>query len=279
MAIEKVEVLVAGGKATAAPPLGPQLGPLGVNIGQVVADINKKTAAFNGMQVPVKIKVDTDTKSYEISIGTPPASSLLKKEAGIEKGSGNPKADKVADVLIEQIIKIAKMKEDSLLGKSLKEKVKEIVGTCNSMGILVEGKPAFETIKDFNSGMFDKEIKEEKTELTAEEKAKLEEEKKRLAEEIEKRRAEFEAKAKEIIAAMAGQERGVIKAKLSVAGIPDAMIKELLPVEGAAAGAAAPAGGAAPAKGAVPKAGEKPAEGAKSAESKKEEPKAKEKKK
>ena len=272
MATEKVEVLVAGGKATAAPPLGPRLGPLGVNIGQVVADINKKTAAFNGMQVPVKVKVDTDTKSYVISIGTPPTSSLLKKEAGIEKGSGNPKADKVADVLIEQIIKIAKMKEDSLLGKSLKEKVKEIVGTCNSMGILVEGKPAFETIKDINAGIFDREIKEEKTELTLEEKAKLEEEKKRLAEEMEKRRAEFEAKAKEIIAAMAGQARGIIKAKLSAAGIPDAIIKELLPVEGAAAGAA-------PAKGAAPKAGEKPAEGAKSAEPKKEEPKAKEKKK
>src|SRR3989344_2955149 len=114
------------------------------------------------------------------------------------------------------------------------------------MGILVEGKPAVETIQDINAGKFDREIREEKTELTAEEKAKLEEEKKKLAEEMEKRRAEFEAKAKEIIAAMAGQERGAIKAKLSQAGIPDVMIKELLPVEGAAAAGAAPAGGAAP---------------------------------
>src|SRR3989338_6734362 len=246
MAAEKVNVLVEGGKATAAPPLGPALGPLGVNIGLVVSEINKKTAGFKGMQVPVKVEVDTDTKEFKISVGTPPTSGLLKKEAGIEKGSGNPKADKVADVLIEQIIKVAKMKEDALLGKTLKEKVKEVIGTCNSMGILVEGKPAVEAIADVNAGKFDKEIREEKTELTAEEKAKLEEERKRLAEEIEKRRAEFEKLAKDIIAQMAGKERGAIKAKLKEAGIPDAMIKELLPVEGVAApGAEATAPGAA----------------------------------
>tara|TARA_Y100000310_G_scaffold94955_1_gene92802 strand:- start:37035 stop:37850 length:816 start_codon:yes stop_codon:yes gene_type:complete len=271
MASQTVESLVPGGKATAAPPLGPALGPLGVNIGQVVADINKKTSAFNGMQVPVKVIVDVDTKEFEIDVGTPPASSLVLKEAGIEKGSGNPKTDKVADILIEQIIKVAKMKENNLLGKTLKEKVKEIIGTCNSMGILVEGKPAVETIKDVNEGKFDKEIKEEKTELSAEEKAKLEEKKKKLAEEMEKRRAEFEKTAKEIIDSMAGKERGEIKAKLSEADIPDAIIKELLPVEGEAAvpGAegAAPVEGA-PAEGAAPEA---------KAEEKKEEPKEKKK--
>jgi large subunit ribosomal protein L11 len=273
MASQTVEALIAGGKATAAPPLGPALGPLGVNIGQVVSDINKKTSVFNGMQVPVKVIVDMDTKSFEITIGTPPASSLILKEAGIEKGSGNPKTDKVADVLIEQIIKVAKMKEHNLLGKTLKEKVKEIIGTCNSMGILVEGKPAVDTIKDVNDGKFDKEIKEEKTELTAEEKTKLEEERKKLAEEMEKRRAEYEAKAKEIVTEMTGKERGEIKSKLVEAGIPDAIIKLMLPVEGEAA-----------APGAEAKPGEaagKAAAGAKPAEAKKEEPKkeGKEKKK
>jgi len=271
MATQTVEALVAGGKATAAPPLGPALGPLGVNIGQVVSEINKKTSAFNGMQVPVKVIVDADTKSFEISIGTPPAAALILKEAGIQKGSGNPKTDKVADVLIEQIIKVAKMKEDSLLGKDLKAKVKEIIGTCNSMGILVEGKPAVEAIKEVNAGKYDKEIKEEKTELSAEELKQLEEEKKHLAEEMEKRRAEFEKTAKAIIANMAGKERGAIKAKLSEAGIPDAMIKELLPAEGEAAAAGTGKEGEKPAAG-------KPAAG--KAETKKEEPKkeAKEKK-
>jgi large subunit ribosomal protein L11 len=279
MASQTVESLVPGGKATAAPPLGPALGPLGVNIGQVVADINKKTSMFNGMQVPVKVIVDLDTKEFEISIGTPPASALILTEAGVEKGSGNPKTDKVADVVIEQIIKIAKMKENNLLGKSLKEKIKEIIGTCNSMGILVEGKPAVETVKEVNEGKYDQEIKEEKTELTAEEKAKLEEEKKKLAEEIEKRRAEFEKTAKEIIAEMAGKERGEIKAKLVEANIPGVMIKELLPVEGEAAAPGEAKPGEAPAEGAAE--GAKPAEGAKEAapEAKAEEPKAKEKKK
>ena len=246
---EKVEVLVEGGKATAAPPLGPALGPMGVNIGQVVGDINKKTSSFAGMQVPVKIFIDKETKQYEIVIGTPPASGLIKKEANLEKGSGKPKHEMVADILIEQVIKIAKMKETATLGKSLKEKVKEVIGTCQSMGILVEGKPARETQRDIEAGLFDEEIRLEKTELTAEELAKLEEEKKRLAEELAKRKAEFEKVAKEIIASMAGKPRGEIKAKLVLAGVPDEMIKELLPVEGvAAAGAEAkPSAGAAPA--------------------------------
>lgn len=251
MSREQVEVLVEGGKATAAPPLGPALGPMGVNIGQVVSDINKKTSSFQGMQVPVKILIDKATKQYEIVIGTPPASALVKKEANIEKGSGKAKHEMVADVLIEQIIKIAKMKESVTLGKSLKEKVKEIIGTCQSMGILVEGKPAKETIKDVDAGLFDEEIRLEKTELTAEELAKLEEEKKKLAEELAKKKAEFEKVAKEIIASMAGKPRGEIKAKLVLAGIPDDMIKELLPVEGAAAAQGA-AAGAAPAAGATP---------------------------
>lgn len=244
---EKVEVLVEGGKATAAPPVGPALGPMGVNIGQVIADINKKTSSFQGMQVPVKIFIDKETKKYEIIIGTPPASGLIRKEANIEKGSGKAKHEMVADILIEQVIKIAKMKETATLGKFLKEKVKEIIGTCQSMGILVEGKPAKETIKDVDAGMYDEEIRLEKTELTAEELAKLEEKKKMLAEELAKRKAEFEKIAKEIIAQMAGKARGEIKAKLVLAGIPDDMIKELLPIEGAAAAAEAkPAAGAAP---------------------------------
>ncbi|HIH21131.1 MAG TPA: 50S ribosomal protein L11, partial [Candidatus Diapherotrites archaeon] len=192
MADQIVKVMVEGGKATAAPPLGPALGPLGVNIGQVIGEINKKTNSFAGMQVPVKVIVNSSSKEFNIEVGTPPTSALLKKESGIEKGSGNPKTDKVADVLIEQIIKIAKMKEDRLFGKDLKAKVKEIIGTCNSMGILVEGKPAVEAIKEVNAGKYDKEIREEKTELSAEELKQLEEEKKHLAEEMEKRRAEFE---------------------------------------------------------------------------------------
>lgn len=231
MATETVKVLIEGGKATAAPPLGPAMGPLGINIGEVVDNINKKTSAFKGMQVPVKVVVNTDTKEYEIEIGTPPASSLIKKEAGVDKGAANPKTDKVADLKIEQIIKIAKMKETSLLGRSLKEKLKEIIGTCNSAGILVEGVPAFEAIKLVNEGKFDQEIKEEKTELSAEDIKELEEEKIRLAEELKERREEFLAKAKEIVNSMAGKEPGEIKGKLRESEIPIEIIKEVMPEE------------------------------------------------
>ena len=239
---QTVEALVEAGKASAGPPIGSSLGPLGVNVGQVVSQINEKTASFKGMQVPVKIIVNEDTKEFEISIGTPPSSSLILKETGIEKGSRNPKADKVADILIEQIIKIAKMKESALLGKNLKQKIKEIVGTCNSMGILVEGKPAVETIQDINKGKFDEEIRTEKTELSEEEKKKLDEEKKKLAKEIEERRAEYVATAKQILSEMAGKEKGEIKAKLNEAKIPVEIIKELMPTEGEAGAAAAEGG-------------------------------------
>lgn len=247
MAKETIEQLVEGGKATAAPPLGPALGPLGVNIGEVIAEINKKTESFKGMQVPVKLIVDTETKEFEISVGTPPASSLIKKEAHIEKGSGNPKADKIADLLIEQIIKIAKMKEGNLLGKTMKDRVKEIIGTCNSMGVMVEKMSGEKAIQAVNEGKFDEEIKSEKTELSAEEMKKLEEERKKLAKEIEERRTEYEKTAKDIINKMAGKEKGEIKTKLREAKIPSQIIDELMPAEGVtpADGAAAPAEGAA----------------------------------
>ncbi len=228
MAKDSVDVLIEGGKATAAPPLGPALGPMGVNIGQVVASINEKTKDFKGMQVPVKVTIDKDTKEFTITVGTPPASALIKKEAGVQKASGNPLTDKVADLKIEQIIKIAKMKEDSLLGADMKAKVKEIVGTCNSMGILVEGKQASDTIKDISSGMFDAKILSGKTELSEEEKKALQEEKKKLEEELKEKRVEFEAKANAILNAMKGKTASSIKKKMAEDGIPDTIINELV---------------------------------------------------
>lgn len=231
MPSQTVEALIEGGKASAAPPLGPALGPLGVNIGQVINEINKKTAGFKGMQVPVKVIVDSDTKEFKVTVGTPPASQLVLKEAGVEKGSSNPLQDKIADLKIEQVIKITQMKEDTLLGKTMKDKVKEIVGTCQSMGILVEGVAANEAIEQINQGKFDREIKEQKTELTAEELKELEEEKKRLAEEIEERREEFLAKAKAIMEQHKGKEPGIVKGKLTEAGIPTPIINELIKPE------------------------------------------------
>jgi large subunit ribosomal protein L11 len=230
MGKQTVEVLIEGGKATAAPPLGPALGPTGVNIGQVIADINKKTEAMKGMQVPVKVIVDDTNKSYEITVGTPPASALIKKEAGIKKGAGNPLTDQVADLKIEQVIKIAKMKEDALLGNDLKAKCKEIVGTCQSMGVMVEGTIAREALVAIDAGNFDAKISSGKTELTAEEMKAMEEEKKKLQEEIEKRRVEFESKAKGILSKFEKDNKKARKA-MAEAGIPMVIINELAPEE------------------------------------------------
>jgi large subunit ribosomal protein L11 len=234
MAKQTVETLIVGGKATAAPPLGPALGPTGVNIGQVVSEINKKTADLAGMQVPVKVHIDTDTKEFTIEIGTPPAAALIKKEAGVDKGASNPLAEKVADLKIEQIIKIAKMKADSLLGADMKAKVREIVGTCQSMGMLVEGMPAQDALKAIKEGQFDEKIASGKTELSAEELQHLAEEKQRLQEEMETRRAEFEVKAKGILKMF---EKDVKKARkeMTEAGIPMKIIDEIAPLEVATA--------------------------------------------
>ncbi len=137
--VQSLEILVEGGKATPGPPLGPALGPLGLNIGQVVKEINEKTKDYQGMTVPVKITVDPKTKSYTITVGTPPVSALIKKELGIEKGSGSPKTNKVGDLKLEQVKKIARMKIQDSLSPNLKAMVMEVLGSCVSMGVTVEG--------------------------------------------------------------------------------------------------------------------------------------------
>jgi len=149
---EKLEVLVDGGKATPGPPLGPALGPMGVNVIQVVNAINEKTKAFTGMKVPVTLFVDSKTKAFEIKVGTPPVSALILKEIGIEKGSGSPKTTKVGNLKVEQVQKIAEMKKDSMLGKDKKARFKEVVGTCVSMGITVDGKDPKVIIKEIEKG-------------------------------------------------------------------------------------------------------------------------------
>lgn len=152
---ETIEALVEGGQATAGPPIGPALGPLGVNIMEVINTINEKTKNFEGMKVPVKIIVDPKTKEYEVKVGTPPASALILSELNMEKGSGAPSTHKVGDLSLDQAMKIAKMKEENLLGKDLKHKAKEIVGACVSMGITVEGKDPREIQKAIDEGEYD----------------------------------------------------------------------------------------------------------------------------
>jgi len=155
---ETIEILVEGGRATGGPPLGPRIGPLGLNINEVVNAINEKTSSFEGMKIPVKVIVDLETKKFEIELGSPPTSALIKKELGLEKGSTNGKP--VGDLSFDQLMRIVKMKRDSLLSNDLKGATKEIIGTCKSMGVTIEGKDAKEIIREIDSGEFDDRFRE-----------------------------------------------------------------------------------------------------------------------
>ncbi|MBT4350980.1 50S ribosomal protein L11 [archaeon] len=231
MGNEVVEALVNGGKATAGPPIGPALGPLGVNIGEVISQINSKTKDFVGMSVPVKIIVNTDDKSFKITVGTPPTSQLLIKEAKIKKGSSNPKTDFVADLKIEQVIKVSKMKEDALLGKENYHRVREVLGTCQSMGLMVEGKTAAETLVDVKNGAFKNKIDSGKTELTAEEIKEQAAEQVKMQEELKERRDEFLASAKEILAQNGSMSNKELRTTMTEAGIPMEIVNEIAPEE------------------------------------------------
>ncbi len=147
--VDIVEVLVPGGKASPGPPIGPALGPLGINVKGVVDDINNKTASYNGMLVPVKVIVD-DKKNVTLEIGIPPVSALVLKEAGVEKGSSGEGI--AGNISIDQAIKIAKMKKEKSLSYELRNTVKEVLGTCLSMGITVDGRAPRDVQKAIDTG-------------------------------------------------------------------------------------------------------------------------------
>ncbi|HLN50901.1 MAG: 50S ribosomal protein L11 [Thermoplasmata archaeon] len=136
---DEVSLLVEGGKASAGPPLGPALGPLGVNVGQVVAKINEETKQFAGMRVPVVVRVDPATRSFTLVVGRPPVAALLLKEAGKEKGSGKPKTEVVGDVKLDAVKRIAEAKGEDLFGRTIEEKMNQVIGTCVSLGLTVDG--------------------------------------------------------------------------------------------------------------------------------------------
>src|SRR5512136_1421922 len=150
-----VELLVSGGQATAGPPLGPALGPLGVNILLVVNKINELTHDYAGMKVPVKVTVNVEDKQFEVTVGVPTAAALIVSELKIEKGSGTPNTAKVGDLSMEQIVRIAKIKRPELLAQTLKGATKEMLGTCVSIGVTVEGKDPREVQKEVDAGKYE----------------------------------------------------------------------------------------------------------------------------
>jgi len=150
-----INVLVTGGEASAGPPLGPALGPLGVNVLGIVNEINKQTADFKGMRVPVKVEVDKETKQFVISVGTPTTSALIAKESGIPKGASKPNTELVGDLTVDKVVSIAKSKIAGSYAASIKSAAKEVVGSCVSMGVKVEGRDAREFMKEIDAGKWD----------------------------------------------------------------------------------------------------------------------------
>lgn len=148
MKMQTVDALVDGGKATAGPPLGPALGPLGLNLNQVIAAINEKTKDFDGMKVPIKLLVNPETKEFEVKVGTPPVSALVKKELGIEKAAQTPGEEIVGDLTMDQVRKVAKIKMENMLSYNEEAAMKEVLGTCVSMGVTIEGKSPKEVQKE-----------------------------------------------------------------------------------------------------------------------------------
>ncbi|MFX1511000.1 MAG: 50S ribosomal protein L11 [Promethearchaeota archaeon] len=151
----KVEVLVEGGKATPGPPIGPALGPMGVNIPAIIKEINKKTKDMSGMKVPVIIQINSD-KSFEIIPGLPPTSALLIKESGTSKGSGATGSEIIGNISLKACIQIAKLKKEKMLGANLKALTKEVLGTAMSCGITCENENPVEVSKKIDNGEFNK---------------------------------------------------------------------------------------------------------------------------
>jgi large subunit ribosomal protein L11 len=158
--VEVIELLVEGGKAAPGPSTAPKLSALKLNVGEIFAKINQLTKQFEGMDVPVKIIVDKQTRKYEIEVGLPPTSSLLKKEAGIDVAKIT-KEDKekgkrwVGNISFEKVLKVTKLKEKELEGKDLKAKVKQVLGTCLSLHLLVDNKDPRDVIKEVDKGIYD----------------------------------------------------------------------------------------------------------------------------
>jgi len=162
-----IKAIVQGGKASAAPPLGPSLAALKMNTADVISAINEKTKAFNGMEVPVTIKVDPKTKKFDISVGTPSVAALVKKELNVKtlsKAAFNVytkdeiKEEFKESLKFDQIVKIAKMKMDDIKTDNLKKAVKQVTAFCVSSGVFIEGKRPKEIIKEIEEGKWDEKI-------------------------------------------------------------------------------------------------------------------------
>ena len=168
-----VKLLVEGGNMTPGPAIAQQLGPMGINMGKVISEVNKATQEFKGMNVPVHLDVDGKTKDFTIKVMSPPTSELIKKELGVEKGSGERLKIIIGNLAIEQIVSITKTKQQYMLAKEFISALKSVIGTCLAMGVLIESKDPKEILEAIEDGEYKKEIEQQKTEVSPEKRKEL----------------------------------------------------------------------------------------------------------
>ncbi|MBT3865943.1 50S ribosomal protein L11 [Candidatus Woesearchaeota archaeon] len=190
----KIKLMIEGGKASTSPAMAQTLGPLKMDMQGILKDINEKTETYKGLKVPVELDVNEKDKTYDITVKSPPASELIKSELKIKKGSGEPEKKKVGNISIEQLLKVAKMKSESLFTTNIKSAIKAVAGTCNSLGVLVEGVTSNVFNGLLEEGKFDDTIKSGNTELDPEKAKALKEQLDAVQSEMDKAFAKKKAK-------------------------------------------------------------------------------------
>tara|TARA_Y100000310_G_scaffold342056_1_gene443545 strand:+ start:1382 stop:2101 length:720 start_codon:yes stop_codon:yes gene_type:complete len=203
-----IKLLIDGGSMTPGPAVAQQLGPMGINMGKVISDVNSATQDFKGMKVPVELDIDEKTKEFTVKTFSPPTSELLKKEIKLEKGTEDHKKVKMGNASIEDVIKITKIKYPDMLQKEFKSAVKSVLGTCASIGILVENEDSNELIQKIHSGKFEEEISKQQTETSPEKRKKLSDFFENIKQEQEKIAAQEKAEAEEAEKAKAEAAEG-----------------------------------------------------------------------
>ncbi len=163
-----IKLLVEGGNMKTGPAVAQQLGPLGINIGQVINDVNEKTKNFKGMNVPIVLDINSSTKAYTINVKSPPTSELLKKEVSITKASGARLKLIVGNIAFERVLSVALQKHENMLSNDILDSVKSVLGTCQAMGIIVDNKEIKDILIDLSQGKYDAIIKAQKINIDEE---------------------------------------------------------------------------------------------------------------
>jgi large subunit ribosomal protein L11 len=225
-----IKLLVDAGDMKPGPAVAQQLGPMGINMGKVISDINTATQEFKGIQVPVDLEVDATTKDFSITVRSPAISALIKKELGIEKASGERKKWSVGNLAIEQVISLAKQKHSGMLAKDFLGAVKSVIGSCMAAGVLVESKDPKAILEAIGEGEFKEEIDSQKTEVSPEKKKAIDayfkkvmsKQEKVKAKEEEEKAVEEAKKAEKATAKPEGEEGETAEAPAEGAEAPAA---------------------------------------------------------